>query len=75
MEKISYAKESETIYMIEAKRQVCQLDVTLDGESARIQGARLDFPSVVSLESGKSFQYSWETVFRKIKSGQLNFIS
>lgn len=65
----------ETIYLIEAKRQACQLEVTLNGNPAIIQGAKLDFPKVVELESSLSFEYSWETIFRKIKSGNLNFIS
>ncbi|AEQ21098.1 hypothetical protein E3_1800 [Rhodococcus phage E3] len=48
--------------------------VTLDGDPAKISGARLDFPVIVS-RSGKAVEYSWLTVARKVADGRLDFQS
>lgn len=45
------------------KRNLTAADVTLDGEPARICGAKLRF-AVVRSDSGRQVEYAWPTVAR-----------
>lgn len=40
------------------------VQITLDGEKAKITGARMDFATVVSYESNKRFEWAWDTIVR-----------
>lgn len=59
---------------VDRRKLVRTEGVTLDGEPAKISGARLDFPIIIS-KSGKSVEFSWLTVAHKVASGRLDFQS
>jgi len=46
-----------------------ELDVTLDGQPARIMGYRNRFATVVTMPQGPSFDWSWEAIERIVQAG------
>lgn len=51
------------------KKQLCEKRVTLNGKSAVISGAKMEFASVSQIPEGASYEWAWETVDRIAKSG------
>jgi len=54
---------------LDQRRDLCSIDVTLDGKPARIAGAKLPFAIVREAQSTKSVEFAWETVVRIIANG------
>lgn len=51
------------------RRELTQMVVTLNGEKARIGGAKLPFAVVTQIKSGLSAEWSWEAVERIVSNG------
>lgn len=49
---------------LERRRELTQMIVTLNGEKARISGAKLRFATVTQVKTGLSAEWSWEAVER-----------
>jgi hypothetical protein len=60
---------------LEKRRGFCEADVTLNGERARISGARNPFATVTDLKSHLSAEWSWEAVERIINESNGMFRS
>jgi hypothetical protein len=52
-----------------AKYELCAAEVTLNGQQARITGARNAFATVVTLPDGPGYEYAWSTVARVVAAG------
>lgn len=60
---------------LEEKRNLCNADVTLDGHSAGICGAKLDFGWVVRRDNSNRVEFAWETIAYVVKYKGGNFKS
>ena len=54
---------------LECRRELCQAEVTLDGQKAVIVGARNRFATVRQHPSGLTAEWSWEAVARVVANG------
>lgn len=58
------------IYMNEErKRELCEEDVRLNGEPARISGVRNEFATVCQYPHGLCVEFAWQTVERIVNNG------
>lgn len=49
--------------------ELCAAEVTLDGQRAKISGARNDFATVSIVASGLSCEWSWQAAARIVTKG------
>lgn len=53
----------------EGRHELCDTDVTLNGEEARITGAERRFATVTQIRTGLGCEWAWGTVARIVASG------
>jgi hypothetical protein len=57
------------------RRDLCALEVTLDGRRAKISGAAMDFATVYRFDDGMTVEFSWSAVWAVTGRADRNFKS
>lgn len=60
---------------LDEKQALCEAEVTLNGDRARVSGAQLRFARVTQLESGLGAEWAWETVAHIVNNKEGRFRS
>ena len=61
--------------MVDERRALCAVPVTLNGHPARVIGAHRDFATVVDLTTGLGADWAWATVAHVIETKEGRFKS
>jgi len=70
-----WREEKMTNSELNQRRDLCALEVTLDGRRAKISGAANNFATVHRFDDGLTIEYSWSAVWAVTGRADRNFQS